>query len=66
LQFLDLGEQGADDGLGFQHLAGDQFFRDFQRHALHVGEKQACGQTDSQKNSARAVADYHEWTRRTA
>jgi hypothetical protein len=39
-------------------LAGDQFFRDLQRHALHVGEKQACGKTDSQKTSPRAVADY--------
>jgi hypothetical protein len=45
-------------GLGFRRLADDQFFRDFQRHALHVGEKQACGQTDSQKTSPRALADY--------
>ncbi|HEY7312259.1 MAG TPA: hypothetical protein VH643_23045 [Gemmataceae bacterium] len=47
MQFLNLGEQGADDGLGFRRLAGDQFFRDLQRHALHVGEKLACGQIDS-------------------
>ena len=26
-------------------------------HALHVGEKQACGQTDSQNTLPRAVAD---------
>jgi hypothetical protein len=39
-------------------LAADQFFRDCQRHALHVGEKQTCGQADSQKTAPRAVADY--------
>ena len=27
-------------------------------HALHVGEKQACGQTDSQNTLPRAVTDY--------
>ena len=58
LQFLNLGEQRTDDGLRFRRLASDQFFRDLQRHALHVGEKQTCGQTDSQKTSSRAVADY--------
>jgi hypothetical protein len=58
LQFLYLGEQGTDDGLRFRRLAGDQFFRDLQRHALQVGEKPACGQTDSQKTSPRVVADY--------
>ena len=49
LQFLDLGEQRADNGLRFGRLVGDQFFRDLQRHTLHVGEKQVCGQIDSQK-----------------
>ena len=58
LQFLDFDEQGADDGLRFRRLAGDQFFRDLQRHTLHVGEKQTSGQTDSQKTSPRTVADY--------
>ena len=57
-QYLSKSDNFFDDGLGFQRLAGDQFFRDFQRHALHVGEKQACGQTDSQKTLPRAVADY--------
>jgi hypothetical protein len=28
LQLPDLGEEGADDGLGFMPLAGNQFFRD--------------------------------------
>jgi hypothetical protein len=58
LQLPDLGEEGADDGLRFRRLAGNQLFGDLQRHALHVAEKQACGQTDSPKNSPRAVADY--------
>ena len=58
LQFLDLGEPGAEDVLGFGRLAGDQFFRDLQRHTLQVGEKKASGETDSQKTSPRAVADY--------
>src|SRR5262249_626099 len=58
LQFLDLGEQRADDGLCFRRLAGNQLFGDLQRHALHGGEKPACGQTDSQKTLPRAVADY--------
>jgi hypothetical protein len=39
-------------------LAGNQLFGDLQRHALHVGEKQASGQTDSQTTSPQAVADY--------
>jgi hypothetical protein len=39
-------------------LAGDQLFGDLQRHTRHVGEKPASGQTDSQKTSPRAVADY--------
>src|SRR5262249_54887842 len=51
LQLPDRGEEGADDGLCFRRLAGNQLFGDLQRHALHVGEKQACGQTDSQKAS---------------
>jgi hypothetical protein len=62
LQFLDLGEQRADDGLRFGRLAGDQFFRDLQRHALHVAEKQTPGQADSSEALPRAVADYvSEW-----
>ena len=66
LQFLDLGEQGADDGLSFRRLAGDQFFRDLQRHTRHVGEKQASGQTDSPRASAPAVANYGGSTRQIA
>src|SRR5262249_43798390 len=58
LQLPDRGEEGADDGLGFRGLAGNQLFGDLQRHALHVGEKQASGQTDSPRASPRAVADY--------
>jgi hypothetical protein len=58
LQLPDLGEEGADDGLRFRRLAGNQLFGDLQRHALHVGEKQASGQTDSQKTSLRTVAEY--------
>ena len=58
LQLPDRGEQGTDDGLRFGRLAGDQFFRDLQRHTLQVGEKKASGETDSQKTSPRAVADY--------
>lgn len=58
LQLPDLGEEGVDDRLGFRRLAGNQLFGDLQRHALHVGEKLACGQTDSQKTLPRAVADY--------
>ena len=51
LQLPDFGEEGADDGLGLGRLAGNQFFGDLQRHALHVGEKLACGQTDSPRTS---------------
>ena len=40
---------GADDGLRFRRLPGDQFFRDFQRHAHHVAEKSAAGKADSGK-----------------
>jgi len=58
LQLPDRVEEGADGGLCFRRLAGNQIFGDLQRHALHVGEKQTCGQTDSQKTSSRAVADY--------
>jgi hypothetical protein len=58
LQLPDRGEEGADDGLGFGGLAGNQLFGDLQRHALQVGEKQASGQTDSPRASLRAVADY--------
>ena len=49
LQWPDRGEEGADDGLCFRRLAGNQLFGDLQRHALHVGEKQTCGQTNSQE-----------------
>jgi hypothetical protein len=58
LQLPDRVEEGADDGLCFRTLAGNQLFGDLRRHALPVGEKQASGQTDSQKTSPRAVADY--------
>jgi hypothetical protein len=58
LQFLDRGEEGAEDGPRFRRLAGNQFFRDLQRHTLHGGDNQTCGQTDSQQISSRAVADY--------
>jgi hypothetical protein len=49
LQLPHRGEEGADDGLGFRGLAGNQLFGDLQRHALHVGEKLASGQTDTQE-----------------
>src|SRR5262249_53913749 len=54
----DLGEKGADDGLCFRRLAGNQLFGDLQRHALHVAENRSDGQADSRKNSPRAVAGY--------
>jgi hypothetical protein len=43
-KLLDLGEERADDGLCFGRFPGDQFFRDFQRHARHGAEKSAAGQ----------------------
>jgi hypothetical protein len=58
LQLPDRGKERADDGLRFRRLAGDQFFRDFQRHACHVAENRAGGQADSRKNSPRAVDGY--------
>jgi hypothetical protein len=57
LQLLDPGEQRADDGLRLRRLAGDQFFRDLQWDALHVGEKPARGQAGSLSASSRPVLD---------
>jgi hypothetical protein len=31
-------EEGADDGLGFRRLAGNQLFGDLQRHAVMLGK----------------------------
>src|SRR5262245_30774094 len=44
--------------MSFRRLAGDQLFRDFQRHALHVAEKHTPSQADSPKASPWGVADY--------
>ena len=57
-QLVDLGQERANDGLRFGRLSGNQFFRNLQRHALYIAEKQAPDQTDSRKTSPRVVTDY--------
>ena len=57
-QLGNLRQQQADDGLGFRRLAGDDFFGDFQRHALSVAENPSRVQINLSKTRLLGVNGY--------
>jgi hypothetical protein len=58
LQFGNLRQQQANDGLSFRRLAGDDFFRDSEQHAIDVAEIRLPVQINSAKIALRGVNGY--------
>ena len=61
-QFGDLGQQQPDDGLCLRRLPRNDFFRDFQRHALGVAEISIPVQVNLHENCSQGVNGYASTT----